>query len=37
MLDQDLKEQLKSVFAGLGQSIELVIDRSEHVQAAELS
>jgi alkyl hydroperoxide reductase subunit F len=36
MLDQDLKEQLKSVFGGLGRSIELVVDRSEHAQQAEL-
>lgn len=36
MLDHDLKEQLKSHFAGLGHLIELVADKSEHAQQAEL-
>jgi NADH-dependent peroxiredoxin subunit F len=36
MLDNDLKEQLHTHFQGLGHLIELVIDRSEHAQHAEL-
>lgn len=36
MLDQDLKEQLRTHFAGLGHNIELTADASDHAQQAEL-
>ena len=36
MLDQDLQEQLKQVFANLTQPVQLVADQSEHGQQAEL-
>jgi alkyl hydroperoxide reductase subunit F len=36
MLGDDLKDQLRSVFQGLGARIDLVVDRSEHAQQREL-
>jgi alkyl hydroperoxide reductase subunit F len=36
MLDQDVIEQLRQHFRGLGHAIDLVVDRSEHPQQAEL-
>jgi alkyl hydroperoxide reductase subunit F len=36
MIDQDLKEQLKPVFASLSSSVELVYDQSAHDNQAEL-
>jgi alkyl hydroperoxide reductase subunit F len=36
MIDQDLKEQLKPVFASLSSSVELVYDQSTHDNQAEL-
>jgi alkyl hydroperoxide reductase subunit F len=36
MLDQDLVQQLKVHFHGLGHAIELVVDRSRHAQQEEL-
>jgi NADH-dependent peroxiredoxin subunit F len=36
MLDQDLQEQLRGVLGGLGHSIELVVDDSDHPQQQDL-
>lgn len=36
MLDHDLQEQLKTVFADLTQLVQLTVDQSEHVQHVEL-
>lgn len=36
MLDRDLQDQLKQVFADLTQLVQLVVDQSDHAQQAEL-
>jgi alkyl hydroperoxide reductase subunit F len=36
MLDNDVKEQLKSVFADLGQTIELLVNQSQHEDQVSL-
>ncbi len=36
MLDTEIKEQLRTVFASLGNTVELVYDHSEHANQREL-